>query len=171
MDKSHPYVSVRDWISENIKKFKTREDCVAACVKTMKRHPLRVKQVYGEVARGLTAEVMAKNADTLPKIAPKQIIPSPLRRDSIQTTSVAQFMAKYDYEARLRVAIRKLCKTQFVSDLDMRNEADIPAPVFRKVAAMEEFLPCQLKDNGKVWWSTPENVEKVRSTQRQWGLK
>jgi hypothetical protein len=84
--------------------------------------------------------------------------------------SVAVFIGRYDYDALLRKAIADLCSEAFVTDSDIRLASGIPAAHFRRVAEQDEFCDCQIRDQGKVWWSTKHNVARVRAKQQQWGI-
>lgn len=84
--------------------------------------------------------------------------------------SVREFGSRFDFEAKLRKTIKTLCGDRFVADADVRTHCDIPIPSFRAVAAMPEFMACQIKEGGTVWWSARENVEEVRAKARKWGI-
>jgi len=87
-----------------------------------------------------------------------------------QGISVSDLLGKFDYAEKLRRAIKKLCKTQFLSDQDVRVASEIPVQHFRRVADQDAFTPYRLKDGDKTWWSTEENVKAVKAKQQQWGI-
>ena len=84
--------------------------------------------------------------------------------------SVSDFCGRFDYAAKLREVVGKLCRNQFVAEVDIRANCDIPVTVFRHVADLPEFRSCQIKDGGTTWWSTAANVETARRNAKQWGI-
>jgi hypothetical protein len=88
----------------------------------------------------------------------------------VQGIRVSDFEARFDYESQLTGAIRRLCKTQFVSENDLRVESGIPVGMWRRVADLPAFSGCYIREGEKKWWSTQENVKRVNDRRKQWGL-
>jgi hypothetical protein len=84
--------------------------------------------------------------------------------------SVDKFIERFDYVSNLADAIELLCQDCFVCDFEIRDASKIPVSKFRSVATNPEFKDNQIRDRGKVWWSTKANVKKVRDKQSKWGL-
>lgn len=84
--------------------------------------------------------------------------------------SVREFLGRFDFEATLRKTVKDLCADRFVADADIRTACDIPVTSYRAVASLPEFQACQIKEGGTVWWSTRENVDRVRASARKWGI-
>lgn len=84
--------------------------------------------------------------------------------------SVREFLGRFDFEATLRKTVKDLCADRFVADADIRTACDIPVTSYRAVASLPEFQACQMKEGGTVWWSTRENVDRVRASARKWGI-
>ena len=83
---------------------------------------------------------------------------------------VKKLLARFDFEAKLAKTIKDLCADRFVSDADIRSECGIPAGAYRDVAGLPQFQKCQIKDGGTLWWSSEENVDKVRAAARKWRI-
>lgn len=96
--------------------------------------------------------------------------PKSARDAGVTGIPIAEFKGRFDYEGMLRETIAKLCKSSFVADVDIRARCGIPIPAFRTVASLPEFVACQIKDAGTVFWSTKENADEVRSAARKWGV-
>lgn len=91
-------------------------------------------------------------------------------REAPKGVSVREFGKKFDYEAKLRDTIKALCASRFVCDADIREQSEIPATVFRNVASLPEFIKCQIKDGGTIWWSTEVNANEIRAKAGKWGV-
>ena len=93
-------------------------------------------------------------------------------KSKVKTTgvSVSSFLDRYDYERLLRSTIAQLCQESFIPDSEIRLHCGIPTGHFRRVAEQDEFAECQIRDAGKIWWSTKQNVSRVRAKQAQWGI-
>lgn len=83
---------------------------------------------------------------------------------------VKDFVARFDYEAKLRATLAELCGDCFVAEVDIRSACEIPIPVFRTVAELPEFRACQIKDGGVIWWSTRKNADAARANAKRWGI-
>lgn len=83
---------------------------------------------------------------------------------------VKKFLARFDFESKLAKTVKDLCADRFVSDADIRSECGIPAGAYRDVAGLPQFQKCQIKDGGTLWWSSEENVDKVRAAARKWRI-
>ena len=103
-----------------------------------------------------------------PAVAP---VPVATVASGPKAISVAAFVGKFDYAAKLRATIARLCKGNFVPDATVRSESEIPPVVFRTVAEQPEFKGCQVRHEGLTYWSTKENVDLVRKQAGQWGVQ
>ena len=84
--------------------------------------------------------------------------------------NVKEFIGKFNYGQKLEQAIKKLCRSDFVADTEIRAEANIPVAYFRSVADLPEFADNKIKDGYRIFWSSKENVTKVRAEQQKWGI-
>lgn len=84
--------------------------------------------------------------------------------------SVRDFMGRFNYGQKLADAIRKLCRNDFVLDSEIRAAADIPVAYFRGIADLPEFADNKVKDGDKIYWSSAENVARVKAEQKKWGI-
>lgn len=150
------------WMRQNAGKFATRNDAEAACVQATgckRKSAVKAFRVARDTPEGPGGKSCP--APILP-VAPAGVAP--------RGVSLSDFLGRFDYASALRKAIKSLCRDKFVPDSDIRAASGIPVAVFRRVAEQPEFEENQLRDGERLWWSSGENVKKVKAKQQYWGV-
>lgn len=151
--------TIREWLTENRSKYNDRIAWITDCSKKL--------DVRRESVCNTAASIWASDRSCTKNCS------SVIARKSGMTRS--QFMAKYDYNTRIREAIRKgiVSLTEQdkpendvileESEFRLHRCENIPVNGFKQIARESEFLKYQFKIGEKVFWTT--------TRQRKWALE
>jgi len=76
--------------------------------------------------------------------------------------TLGEFLAKMDYAGQIREGIKTMLSETLMVEHEFRSALGIPADKFRRAVDSGGFDECQIKHDGKIWWSCQANIAKAR---------
>lgn len=87
------------------------------------------------------------------------------KKPVVKGVAVDAFIKRIDYAAQIREGVKTLLNDTLMAEHDFRSSLNIPADRFRRAVDTGEFDANQVTHQGKTYWSTVANVNKVRKMQ------
>ena len=142
-------LTARQFLHQNLNKFKTQKEIVAACIAETKGGEKRIIELYNQEVRA--AE---NNGDpSVPKVKPVG-------------RTLDSFTKQFDWRGKIRDAIKSELEkpsAKVYTDIEFRLLCDVHRHLWRGASNTTEFDHYKITIRGVLYWTSKTNVDRIRA--------